>query len=360
MSLVADSWHSAAEWYLDTPRDRYTAALTPDFLRQPLGNLSLPSLTDPQGVAALTVAQSRSLRGPEIDGIIKKKLDDMLGTKWLMQAEECWYRPPRPAEAAGGSASSAGASPPDVALLMVDNRAPFPYEVPGTTLRSPDGWGSPRTPLTPSWRPTESSAGVFQLALAINHIYAQLHGYRFYLENPCPHVRIGVTQEDWESSITPQQLRVPKSEWREEMQRYTRQVRDGHTLAYPRPRRSPSAHLQCRHRPSLPLSAPSPSVPPSLSARLLPLTVPLLPSPAHLFLSFPPPLIHSTPPLPRAGRRVSRPSRLGPPRPLPPARSPLDQDLGHPLPPPPAPVRRLPRLGLLRHRGEAALFNDAP
>lgn len=224
MSLVSDSWHSAAEWYLDTPKDRYTAALTPEFLRQPLGNLSLPSLTDPEGVAALTVAQSRSLRGPQIDAIIKKKLDDMLGTKWLMQAQECWYRPPRPTQAGGPSSSSAGVRPPDIAFLMVDNRPAFPYEVPGTTLRSPDGWGSPRTPLTTSWRPTESTTGVFQLALAINHIYAQLHGYRFYLENPCPHVRIGVTKEDWESSIPPKQLRLPKSEWRDEMRRYTSKV----------------------------------------------------------------------------------------------------------------------------------------
>jgi len=197
--------HTAAEWFMDRPIDRFTSAVTPEFLRDTRFNGSYPSLTDPHGVASLTVTQSRSLRGPQIDSIIKKKLGDVLGTKWLMQSQECWYRPPRPIEAGGSPAGSgAGASAADakldVAILMVDNRPPFPYEVPGTTLRSPIGWGLPRAQLSPSWRPTDPATGVFHLALAINHIYAQLHGYRFYLENPCPHVQIGVTR--WGSTRT--------------------------------------------------------------------------------------------------------------------------------------------------------------
>ena len=31
----------------------------------------------------------------------------------------------------------------------------------------------------------------------MNHIYAQLHGYQFYLENPCPETMVGVTEELW-------------------------------------------------------------------------------------------------------------------------------------------------------------------
>jgi len=243
MSLIKPSWHSSAEWYLDSPTSRHTSGLTPLFLRElaaagGLNESSLPSLEHPEGVAALTVTQARSLRGPQIDGIIKKKLADVLGTKWLMQAQECWYRPERPVEAGGRNGSSTSSplhgaggtgeahtrdyGKPDIAMLMVDNRPPFAYEVPGTSLRSPDGWGAKRTHITASWRPTEPSTSIFQMALVINHIYAQLHGYRFYLENPCPHVRIGVRKEDWESSVTPKQLVQPKSEWREAMANYTR------------------------------------------------------------------------------------------------------------------------------------------
>lgn len=189
---MAEPYFTAAEWFMDRPRDRFTAAVTPDFLRRPLGGGSLPSLRVPSGVEELTVVQSRSLRGPQIDAIIKRKLGDVLGTKWLMQEQECWYRPPRPPEAnatpetSETGASGASESPLDVAILMVDSRPPFPYEISGTTLCSPDEWGSPRAQLVPSWRPSSPSTGTFQLALAINHAYAQLHGGRGALPRPIP------------------------------------------------------------------------------------------------------------------------------------------------------------------------------
>ena len=171
----------------------------------------------PAAVLALTAAESRQLTGRQLDAIYKAKLGTQLGTKWLMTKQECWYRPPRPPYAGGsGSDERSPASDTaqhDIAVLMVDSRKPMPYYVPGTDLRSPDGWGLPRTKLHAGWTPSsgmvgrqveyglDTSAGTFQMALAVNHIYTQLHGYKFYLENPCPTTVIGVDEEMWRRSL---------------------------------------------------------------------------------------------------------------------------------------------------------------
>ena len=141
--------------------------------------------------------QARALSGHQIDNIATNRLTSALGSRWLMSAQECRYRPPR----AAARAVSAEAGALDVALLMVDNRLPLPYEVARTTLRSPDTWGTPRITISDSWTPLRGSVSSFQLALMINHIYAQLHGYRFYLENPCPSTVIGVTEDVWNGSV---------------------------------------------------------------------------------------------------------------------------------------------------------------
>ena len=96
------------------------------------------------------------LKGGTMDEVIKNRLAGVLGTKWLMRAQECWYRAPRPAYAHAGAAAAAH---PDVALLMVDNRVPVPYEVAGTTLRSPDAWGAPRRRLASGWAPAGKADG---------------------------------------------------------------------------------------------------------------------------------------------------------------------------------------------------------
>ena len=161
-------------------QDLIDSATIPQFLRaagdyppQP----RLPNMTA-ESLRALTLSQSRMLKGGTMDEVIKNRLAGVLGTKWLMRAQECWYRAPRPAYAHAGAAAAAH---PDVALLMVDNRVPVPYEVAGTTLRSPDAWGAPRRRLASGWAPAGKADGwgTFQLALVTNHIYAQLHGYTF-------------------------------------------------------------------------------------------------------------------------------------------------------------------------------------
>ena len=114
----------------------------------------------PTSILALSATEARSLTGRQLDSIFKQRLQLELGTKWLMTKQECFYRPERPAYAMGGRAvhsanagdskggpSAAGGSSADIALLMVDNRPPMPYYVPGTSLRSPDGWGEPRLKL---------------------------------------------------------------------------------------------------------------------------------------------------------------------------------------------------------------------
>ena len=183
-------------------QDLIDSATIPQFLRaagdyppQP----RLPNMTA-ESLRALTPSQSRMLKGGTMDEVIKNRLAGVLGTKWLMRAQECWYRAPRPAYAHAGAAAAAH---PDVALLMVDNRVPVPYEVAGTTLRSPDAWGAPRRRLASGWAPAGKADGwgTFQLALVTNHIYAQLHGYTFYLENPCPTNTSGVDDATYRTSI---------------------------------------------------------------------------------------------------------------------------------------------------------------
>ena len=53
------------------------------------------------------------------------------------------------------------------------------------------------------WAPAGKADGwgTFQLALVTNHIYAQLHGYTFYLENPCPTNTSGVDDATYRTSI---------------------------------------------------------------------------------------------------------------------------------------------------------------
>ena len=66
---------------------RFEAALDPEFLRGAPSNHALPALDDPGAIEGLSVVQSRSLTGRQIDDIIKAKLDDLLGTKWLMKEQ---------------------------------------------------------------------------------------------------------------------------------------------------------------------------------------------------------------------------------------------------------------------------------
>ena len=182
----------------------------------------------PASILALSATEARSLTGRQLDSIFKQRLQLELGTKWLMTKQECFYRPERPAYAMGaapnagdskGGPSAAGESSADIALLMVDNRPPMPYYVPGTSLRSPDGWGEPRLKLHAGWSPSSlTPASTFQMTVAINHMYTQLHGYRFYLENPCPARHIGVKEAAWRQSLDAESLR--RRPWSQDMEDY--------------------------------------------------------------------------------------------------------------------------------------------
>ena len=182
----------------------------------------------PASILALSTTEARSLTGRQLDSIFKQRLQLELGTKWLMTKQECFYRPERPAYAMGaapnagdskGGPSAAGESSADIALLMVDNRPPMPYYVPGTSLRSPDGWGEPRLKLHAGWSPSSlTPANTFQMTVAINHMYTQLHGYRFYLENPCPARHIGVKEAAWRQSLDAESLR--RKPWSQDMEDY--------------------------------------------------------------------------------------------------------------------------------------------
>ena len=164
----------------------------------------------PASIIALSTTEARRLTGDQLDSIFTQQLQLELGTKWLMAKQECFYRPARPTYAMGGHAarsaaagdSKADASAADIALLMVDNRPPMPYYVSGTDLRSPDGWGEPRLKLHAGWSPLSlTPASTFQMTAAINHMYTLLHGYHFYLENPCPVRHIGVKEAAWRQSL---------------------------------------------------------------------------------------------------------------------------------------------------------------
>ena len=182
----------------------------------------------PASILALSATEARSLTGRQLDSMFKQRLQLELGTKWLMTKQECFYRPERPAYAMGaapnagdskGGPSAAGESSADIALLMVDNRPPMPYYVPGTSLRSPDGWGEPRLKLHAGWSPSSlTAASTFQMTVAINHMYTQLHGYRFYLENPCPARHIGVKEAAWRQSLDAESLR--RRPWSQDMEDY--------------------------------------------------------------------------------------------------------------------------------------------
>ena len=230
--------HAKRHAQVPTPLDhRHVSALTPAFIRilrrekATSGEDAVHKLADPSVVGNLSIVQSRALTGRQIDGINKRKHEHLLGTKWLMSSQECWYRPKRPDVARAhvarahvatradetetgallnvSSAPTHRTKPLDIALLMVDNRPPMGYEVPSTTLRSPDSWGR-RSLLDERWRPRGSDRarpGAFQFALIINHIYAQLHGYTFYLENPCPDPHTGVDAATWQLAISAKQLR---------------------------------------------------------------------------------------------------------------------------------------------------------
>ncbi|KAL1519037.1 hypothetical protein AB1Y20_003305 [Prymnesium parvum] len=183
-------------------------ALTPQYLRRELARghapLALPDvggvtalLHSPEHVDQLTDRQLRSLHGAQVDDLEKNRLSAAAGTRWLASAQECHYRPPRP------DAASPAAPADDVAILIVDNRPPLPYEVIGTALRSPEAWGRERVRVSERWTPARGAVSSFQLALVINHVYAQLHGYRFYLENPCPQTFKGINASVWRASLPP-------------------------------------------------------------------------------------------------------------------------------------------------------------
>ena len=204
---------------LPAGQEVFQAAVSPRYmaLNSSLEGLDLQRPTKDM-VRALSIPQARALSGPQVDKILKAKLEDELSTKWLMKEQECWYRPQRPhyastlSERNGGSSSSEPRNRPmpDIAVLMVDNRRPIPYEVVGTELRSPESWGLPRVQLTSDWTPVDPQVTIFQMSTIINHIYSQLHGYRFYLENPCPSLRLGVDNETWRLSVTPSEMKNPR------------------------------------------------------------------------------------------------------------------------------------------------------
>lgn len=181
------------------------AALTPEYLRfrpHPLGKIpALPDvgkvnhpLHSHETLDRLSDEEVRQLHGAQIDDFQRDRLESIVGTRWLANSQECHYRPPR------REVSSSTGQAADIAMLMVDNRPPIPYEIGGTTLRSPNAWGSPRFDISGSWTPVKGTVNSFQLALIINHVYAQLHGYRFYLENPCPTTSKGVNASVWDAS----------------------------------------------------------------------------------------------------------------------------------------------------------------
>ena len=65
----------------------------------------------------------------------------------------------------------------DVAVLMVDDRPPMPYRVPGTPFASPSSWGQPRVPLhrdfvPPRWG-TMSAERAHSMAVAAMRVAAR-------------------------------------------------------------------------------------------------------------------------------------------------------------------------------------------
>ena len=250
-----------------------------------------------------------------------------------MREQECEYEPPsRTWRAEDGTQQQKlgdAEGSLDVAILMVDDRRPLPYRIPGTPFASPTSWGLPRTVLhrsylPPRWGPMSmeranaealaameaavrhttstgatspiggnsggsgseendsgnqgldefggdgddaggggesdisgdesveggSSVGggegdgaggdggggnvdeslhsrvsSFQLAVVINHIFAQLHGHAFYLESPCVNTSIGVDQQLWERSISSGLKRSRRGVWTAKHIKYLKNAR---------------------------------------------------------------------------------------------------------------------------------------
>ena len=139
-----------------------TAALTPSYLRGPSPS-ALPPLTSEAAVRNLSILEARSLTGPQIDAINRESWHAALGSRWLMREQECEYNPP----------ASEAAEALDVAVLMVDDRPPLAYRIPGTPFASPPSWGLPRTPLSrdfvpPRWGPMSVERANSMAAAAIH------------------------------------------------------------------------------------------------------------------------------------------------------------------------------------------------
>ena len=150
-----------------------------------------------------------------------------------------------------------------------------------------------------------SQVGTFQLALVINHIFAQLHGYAFYLEAPCKQTTKGPLLLQSSQPANPSQT--------------LGNALTGRRVSHRRRRRAVD---QVR------LRAPAPNAP----RRLL----------------------TQAPPLPQTGDGVSRSLRVPSAGPLPASACGLDEARGHSLLCASARVRAVPRLGRLRDSGVAA------
>ena len=110
-----------------------------------------PALTTSSDVQKLSVPQARALSGHDIDGLTHDGLLAALGSKWLMQKQECDYNPPSRSWSAHSDHRRAAQA--DVAILMVDHRSPMPYHVTGTRFASPREWGWPRVSLSSTFLP---------------------------------------------------------------------------------------------------------------------------------------------------------------------------------------------------------------
>ena len=274
------------------------AALTPLYLRTTSASTApLLPLEWADTLRNLTLRQARSLTGKQIDTVTKAGLDGLLGSRWLMRETECEYSPPSRDWTGGVDYGQADGDHGklDIAVLMVDDRPPLPYHLPGTAFASPSSWGTPRVALggdymPPHWGPMsteqaeamaletkpiaaraqatspkdepedgeeedeeagmgggddESSAsgggggashrssqvGPFQLALVMNHIFAQLHGYAFYLEAPCKQTTKGVDEELWIKSVSEHQRRTRRGAFSPKHRRYLKRVMVCHALS---------------------------------------------------------------------------------------------------------------------------------
>ena len=331
MSVMGQLLHAWPEAALTPQHLRYGSEIAPD----------VAALDSAASVRALTDAQARSLTGAHIDALTNKGLMDSLGNRWLMKQQECEYNPPSRSWVPDARAHAvANDGRLDVAILMVDDRSPLPYHIPGTPFQSPDAWGLPRTTLSrdylpPRWGPmsvelanaeavaameaaasyrtgTPSKSGraansyrdppspgdgvdnngdesrssdtsqdgdgndsddsgdsgnssssksddsspesratrrgeaihaqgsidngktgsqrqrrisSFQLAVTINHIFAQLQNYAFYLEAPCVNATIGVSESMWSESISSALKRSRRGKYTTKHRRYLKSER---------------------------------------------------------------------------------------------------------------------------------------